>query len=319
MRSSISNSRHPAITYTKILLAICAALTISLEGLSNYLLKRHSETYARVSQQYADALRIRPAKPGEPMSVLMVGNSLLLYGVDVDRLQKLTSSQLSIHPIFLEATGYYDWFYALRRLFRNGSRPQVVILGVGVNAFLSNAVRQDYAPLMFFDLQDAYDVASELKFDRTATSNLLLDHSSVFWDTRAVFRMQVLRHVVPHCRQLFLLLKPQPPVPPAPDFAAIANPRLQRLRRLCAGYGAKLIILVPPTPASEDAVRHMTVASQREGVESLVPVDPGVLSAHYYQPDEIHLTPEGAEIFTMALATYLPRHLLAHEPVTSPE
>ena len=319
MPSSISNSRHPAFTYAKILFAICASLTISFELLSDDLLKHHSETYARVSQQYADALRLRHAKPREPTSVLMVGNSLLLYGVDVDRLQKLTSSQLSIHPIFLEATGYYDWLYALRRLFRDGSRPQVVVLGVGVNAFLSNAVRQDYAPLMVFDLQDAYDVASELKFDRTATSNLLLDHSSAFWDTRSVFRMQVLRHIVPHCQQLFLLLKPQPPVPPAPEFHAIANPRLQRLRRLCAAYGAKLIILVPPTPSSEDAVRRMTLASQREGVESLVPVDPAVLSTYYYQPDEIHLTPEGAEIFTVALATYLPRQLLTHEPVASPD
>src|SRR5207302_7851215 len=139
------------------------------------------------------------------------------------------------------------------------------------------------------------------------------------WDTRSIFRMQVLRHIVPHCQQLFLLLKPQPPVPPAPEFHAIANPRLQRLRRLCAAYGAKLIILVPPTPSSEDAVRRMTLASQREGVESLVPVDPAVLSTYYYQPDEIHLTPEGAEIFTVALATYLPRQLLTHEPVASPD
>ena len=51
MRSSISNSRHPAITYAKIVFAICAVLTICFEGLSHYLLKHHSETYARVSQQ----------------------------------------------------------------------------------------------------------------------------------------------------------------------------------------------------------------------------------------------------------------------------
>lgn len=319
MPSSTSNSRHPAFIYAKILFAICASLTVSFELLSDYLLKHHSETYARVSQCYADALRVRHAKPGEPMSVLMVGNSLLLYGVDVDRLQKLTSSQLSIRPIFLEATGYYDWFYALQRLFRDGSRPQVVVLGVGVNAFLANGVRQDYAPLMFFDLKDAYDVASELKFDRNATSNLLLEHLSMFWDTRSVFRMQVLRHTVPYCRQLFLLLKPQPAVPPPPEFDAIANPRLQRLHRLCAAYGAKLIILVPPAPSSGDAVRQMILASQREGVESLVPVDPAALSTDYYQADEIHLNSDGAEIFTVALATYLPRQLLGHEPVASPD
>src|SRR5437764_12180849 len=155
MPSSISNSRHPAFTHAKVFFVICLALIVSFEFLRRYLLIPHSETYARVCRQYADALQVRPARPGEPKSVLMVGNSLLLEGIDVDRLQKLTSSQLSIHPIFLEATGYYDWLYALRRLFREGSRPDVVVLGVGVNSFLSNGVRQDYAPLMFFDLKDA--------------------------------------------------------------------------------------------------------------------------------------------------------------------
>src|SRR5690349_11552595 len=259
MPSSISNSRHPAIVYARVLFGICVALILSFEFFSNYLLKHHSETYARVSRQYAGALQVRPARPGEPKSVLMVGNSLLLEGIDIDRLQKLTSSQLRIHPVFLEATGYYDWLYALRRLFREGSRPDVVVLGVGVNSFLSNGVRQDYAPLMFFDLKDAANVAHDLKLDNTETSNLLLAHSSVFWDTRSVIRMQILRHTVPHCRQLFLLLKPQAAIPPPPEFAAIANPRLQRLRELCAGHGAKLSILVPPTPSSEDAVHQMTL------------------------------------------------------------
>jgi hypothetical protein len=309
MPSSIFNSKHPAIAYAKILFGICLVIVVSLELLSDYLLKHHSQTYQRVSRQYADALQVRPAKPGQPMSVLMVGNSLLLNGIDVDRLQRLTSSQLTIHPIFLEGTGYYDWVYALRRLFREGARPQVVVLGVGVNSFLLDGVRQDYAPLMFFDLQDAANVAHDLKLDNTAASNLLLAHSSVFWDTRGVIRMQILRHTLPHCRQLFLLLKPQPPIPPPTEFDAIANPRLQRLHQLCATYGAKLIILVPPTPSSEDAVRQMTLASRRAGVETLVPVDPAVLSAHYYQPDEIHLNSEGAAIFTSALATYLPRQL----------
>ena len=54
-------------------------------------------------------------------------------------------------------------------------------------------------------------------------------------------------------------------------------------------------------------------------MQTLVPVDPAALPTYYYLPDEIHLTPEGAEIFTVALASYLPRQLLAHEPVTSPD
>ncbi len=235
----------------------------------------------------------------------------------MERLKKLPSSQMHIYPIFLEATGYYDWFYALQRLFREGAKPQVVVLGVGVNSFLANSVRQDYVPLMLFDMRDSLAVASDLKMDRTATSNLLLAHSSVFWDTRTVLRTQILRYAVPHYTELVLLLKPQPAILPPRQFQTTANSRLGRLRELCEAHGAKLIILVPPTPSSEDAVRQMTLASRTAGVDTLVPIDPTALSAKYYQSDELHLNSEGAQLFTSALATFLPK-TLDHEPLASP-
>jgi lysophospholipase L1-like esterase len=248
----------------------------------------------------------------------MLGNSLLLYGVDVGRLKSLTAGRVHICPIFLEATAYYDWLYALQRLFREGSRPQVVVLGVGVNGFLAHTVRQDYAPLMLFDLRDSLGVASDLHMDRTATSNLLLAHSSVFWDTRSVLRAQILRHTVPHYQELVLLLKLQPAIPPAPEFQTIANSRLEQLRSLCEAHGAKLILLVPPTPSSEDAVRQMAIASEKAGVDTLVPIDPTTLSAKYYFSDELHLNSEGAALFTTALAEFLPQ-TVARESMASPD
>jgi hypothetical protein len=318
MLSSTFSSKHPALFYGKLLVGICALLMLVFELLSDFLLKHHSETYARVSQQYAEAVKMRPAKPGEPASVLLVGNSLLLYGVDVDRLRKLTFGRVQICPIFLEATGYYDWFYALQRLFREGSRPQVVVLGVDVNSFLANAVRQDYTPLMLFDLQDSFSIASDLNMDRTATSNLVLAHSSVFWDTRSLLRTQVLRHTVPHYQELVSLLRPRSATPLGPQFQAIANSRLEQLRALCETHGAKLILLVPPTPSSEDAVRQMTIASQKADVDALVPIDPTALPAKYYLSDELHLNSEGAALFTTALAEFLPQ-VTVRESMTSPD
>lgn len=318
MPSSTSSSNHPAISYAKLLIAICALLIVTLELLSDYLLKHDSETYARVSRQYAEAIKIRPARLGEPTSVLMVGNSLLLDGVDVDRLKKLTSGQMHIYPVFLEATGYFDWFYALQRMFREGARPQVVVLGLGANDFLAYTVRQDYAPMMFFDMRDSLGVASDLRMDRTATSNLLLAHSSVFWDTRSVLRTQILRHIVPHYRELVLLLKPQPAIAPPLQFQTIGNSRLEQLRELCEAHGAKLIILLPPTPSSGDAVRQMTIASQKAGVDALVPIDPTTLPAKYYQSDELHLNSEGAALFTTALADFLGQTIV-RESMASPD
>jgi hypothetical protein len=306
MRSSTFDSKHPALFYSKLLMGFCALVIVTLELTSNFLLEHHSETYARVSRQYAAALTARPAKTGKPTSVLMVGNSLLLYGVDVNRLRALTSDQLHIYPVFLEATGYYDWLYGLRRLFRDGARPQVVVLGVGINEFFSDSVRPDYAPMMLFDGPDTLSIASDLKLNRTDTADLLLAHFSVFWDVRNVIRLQILSHMVPHCKEFLQTLKSEPPIPPTPEFGVMARSRLERLRELCEAHGAKLILLVPPAPSSEGAVRRLVAASNEADVATLVPIDPRTLPTKYYLADDIHLNPEGAELFTSALATSLP-------------
>jgi hypothetical protein len=317
MRSSISDSKSTALAYAKAVAGICAILMTALEISSAYLLKHHSPTYARISRQFDEAVKVRPAGSGEPSSVLMVGNSLLLHGVELDRLQALTSARMRIYPIFLEATGYYDWLYGLRRLFREGARPQVVVVGVGVSYFLENGVRQDYAPMLFFDARDTLAVASDLHLDRTATSNLLLAHSSTFWDTRSAIRTQVLNHFVPHLEDLFLLVNSRPAIPEGRAFEEIAIPRLQRMHELCEAHGAKLILLVPPTLSSESAVSQMAYAAHTVGVDISVPIDPAALSAKFYQRDGMHLNQAGAMLFTSALAKDLPERVVTHDTVAS--
>ncbi len=317
MRSFISGFKSRALTHAVALAGICAIFIVALEIFSAYLLRHHSVTYARISRQYDEAAKLRPSGPGEPPSVLMVGNSLLLHGVELDRLRALTSTRMRIYPILLEATGYYDWLYALRRLFRQGARPQVVVVGVGVNYFLENGVRQDYAPMLFFDAGDTLDVASDLRLDRTATSNLLLAHSSNFWDTRSVIRTQILNRVVPHLEDLFLLVNPRPAVPQGREFEEISIPRLRRLRELCEAHGAKFILLVPPTLSSESAVSEMAYAAHTAGVDVSVPIDPAALSAKFYQRDGMHLNPDGALLFTSALAKDLPERVVTHDTLAA--
>jgi len=317
MRSSNSGSHSAALVCAKMLCVICATLIILLELLSTYLLKQYSGTYLRVLKQYGEAVASRHADPGEPASVLIVGNSLLLAGVDVDRLQHLTSSSLRIYPIFLEATTYYDWLYGLRRLFRQGARPQVVVVGLPVSSFLANGVRQEYAPLMLFDAREVLDASSDLGLDRTAESNLLLEHWSRFWDTRSILRAQILCHLIPRSQDLFMLAKGKPAIPQGIEFDRMAISRLHRLRELCEEHGAKLILLIPPTPSSETAVRRMATASRKAGVETLVPVDSSLLATWYYQSDETHLNSKGAALFTSALATSLRRKIVTAESVTS--
>ncbi len=171
--------------------------------------------------------------------------------------------------------------------------------------------------MLFFDARDPLAVASDLHLDRTATSNLLLAHSSTFWDTRSAIRTQILRRVVPHIEELFLLVNPRPAAPEGRQFEEIAIPRLRRLRELCEAHGAKLILLVPPTLSSETAVNQMAYAAHTAGVEISVPIDPTALSAKFYQRDGMHLNPEGAVLFTSALAKDLPGRVVTNDTLAS--
>jgi hypothetical protein len=317
MPLSTSASKSPALGYAKIVALICAILVTALELSSIYLLRHSSITYARISQQYADAIHMQPCESRERPCVLMVGNSLLLHGVELDRLRQMTSARMRIYPIFLEATGYYDWFYGLRRLFREGAKPQVVVVGVGVNYFLSNGIRQDYAPMLFFDARDTLSLASDLHLDHTATSNLVLAHASTFWDTRSAMRMQILNHIVPHLEDLFVFLSPRPGIPESHDLEDVAIPRLHRMRQLCEAHGAKLVLLLPPTLSSEGAVTAMSGAARAVGVDVSVPIDPAALSASFYQRDGLHLNHDGAVLFTSALAKDLPERVVSHETAAS--
>jgi hypothetical protein len=317
MPSSTSASKSTALVYAKLLAMTCAAVIVTLELCSIYLLRHDSGTYDRISKQYSDAIQMQSCGTGGRPCVLMVGNSLLLHGIALDRLREMTDTQMRIYPIFLEATGYYDWLYGLRRLFREGAKPQVVVVGVGVNYFLSSGIRQDYAPMLFFDGRDMLALASDLQLDRTATSNLVLSHASTFWDTRTAMRMQILNHIIPNLEDLFLFLSPRPGIPERHDLEEKTIQRLQRMRELCDAHGAKLILLLPPTLSSEGAVAEMTRAARTVGVDVSVPIDPAALSAKFYQRDGLHLTRDGAVLFTAALAKDLPEKIGNRETVAS--
>jgi len=310
MPSSISDSKSPALAYAKALVGICAILIVAFELSSIYLLKHKSLTYQRISREYDDALKVRPSRPGDPPSVLLVGNSLLLHGIEMERFRSLTSTRMRLYPLLLEATGYHDWLYGLRRLFHDGARPQVVVVGIGVNYFLKDGVRPDYVPMLMVDTRDTLTLASDMHLDRTATADLLLSHASTFWDTRSAVRTQILSHVVPHLEELFAFLTPKPGVPDGSEFEATAVSRLAKLRELCEANGAKLIFLVPPTLASEKAVVEIEQAAHTAGVDISVPIDPAGLSAKFYRPDGMHLNNDGAVLFTSALAKDLPEKIV---------
>jgi len=180
------------------------------------------------------------------------------------------------------------------------------LVEVAVSCLLENAVRPDYSPMLLFDTQDVVHVSSDLGLDRTATLNLLLAHWSVFWDMRRITRVQIISRALPRAGELFTLFKKLPSNPIGPEVEGIVTSRLRTLCQLGETHGTKVMLLIPPTSTSAEAIHYAMVSARAAGLDALLPVNPLALPAAFFA-DPIHLNSKGAAFFTDALESTLPR------------
>lgn len=66
--------------------------------------------HQRITEEASQALRLRPAAPGQPKTVLFVGNSLLLHSVDLPRLVASGGSRYRVSRYVVESTRWFDWY-----------------------------------------------------------------------------------------------------------------------------------------------------------------------------------------------------------------
>jgi hypothetical protein len=275
---------------------------VVLEVATRFVVARANLTAIRVEHQYAGVLRLRaPDADGRP-TVLLVGNSLLLAAVNTAALQRSVESQLVVYPLFLEATSYFDWYYGLRRLFREGIRPVVVAVGLGAGQYRETGVRPDYFPWLLMDWRDVVQVGADVGLDRTAISSLALASVSRFWGTRGAIRGVVLRHTFSDVHGLISDLgRRSPPDLHLAGSAEIIRERVSRLQDLCAAHGARLLLVVPPAPIAQDSVEVLKRSATAVGVSTLVPLPSATVPRDWYD-DHLHLNARGAAAFTTALA-----------------
>src|SRR6185295_4653700 len=71
---------------------------------------RISKLHHRIMTEQQAALAIRPAPSGSPPTLLVVGNSLLLEGLDFPRFTKEVSPRFQASRFVVEGTAYNDWY-----------------------------------------------------------------------------------------------------------------------------------------------------------------------------------------------------------------
>jgi hypothetical protein len=288
------------------LLIVILSLASAFELGVRMVVERKSKVQREVNSDYAEAVAIRRGPPPAPKQLLVVGNSLVGHGIDLDELKKDLPANWRAHEFWIYATGYDDWLFGLRRLFAAGSRPDVVAVVFAAMHWNQTGIRGDYSAQYLFNAGDIPRVSSEVGLDKTRTTGLLLARFSKAYAIRADIRKVVLDRILPDLPQMYNLFKPGPPRQFSdPELLNVVTRRIAAYKAITDRYGARLILIVPPIPPAFDPHDNaMREAAARNGVRILIPQDGKDLPASEFA-DDIHLTPDGATKFTAVLSNAL--------------
>ncbi|HEX4425960.1 MAG TPA: hypothetical protein VH079_11200 [Terriglobales bacterium] len=307
MHSSISNSdtaaRHARPDrFTVLLLGTVLVLLGLIEAVSVLRFDRTSRVQQREVAQRKILLEVKDPAIGEDPHLAVLGNSLMLNGVDLPLLAEKLGSKVTPVPYFVLATNYYDWYFGLKRMFAEGMRPRYVLLGLSPNQLAASDIRGDYSARYLFQQSDLIDVIRQTHMDATTASGFLLSHYSEFYSTRDITRGFIMNRVFPSVGELLhnQAGSVRDPEIAEPVLYPLAAKRLAELDRLCRENGAHFMLVVPPT--YQKGAETIAQAGKSEQITVLVPVATNVFDSTYYQSDGFHLNDVGARVFTSRLA-----------------
>lgn len=291
--------------FTIALLGTAVALLLGVEALTVFRFDSTSKVQRREVAQRQMLLTVKDTNSSGPSHIAVLGNSLLLEGLDVPRLTEQTEAQAIPVPYFVLATDYYDWYFGLKRLFAEGMRPRYILLGLSPNQLASPHTRGEYSANYLFRGQDLVEIAKKTHMDTTTASSFMLAHVSKFYSTRQITRTYILGRTLPDVAVMLhdILTAGHDPAIPEATLKTLATDRLMSLDALCRANGSQFILVVPPTYQS--GAETIAQAGKDLGIPVLVPVPNDEFDDSFFQSDGFHLNDKGAAVFTNRLAVDL--------------
>ena len=313
MPLSISNSELPSGSRlaakadprlrqaTIVLIACVVAIFLVAELMSRYAFPRISQIEGRIASDEQQVKSIRAPAPGSPPVVLLVGNSLLLRGLEYPRIRNEMLPDALVLRFVIENTEYLDWYYGLRHMLANGVRPSMVVLCLNLGQTVSSETLGDYSARHLFGMSDLLPVARDAELNATQTSGLVLAHWSAFYASRATIRNFILnRSDPPYATALHALAGGVTrPLPADNELVRQARARLSAIQQLCRQYGVELVLLIPPALGRHSDL--LASAADLQHVPFDYPLPMGSLGPEFFRADRSHLNEKGAVIFTDAI------------------
>lgn len=288
-----------------ILLAAMFLYACALEVTTRLAFPRINHIWRTLQSDHLTAISLHPSAPQNSATMLMVGNSYLEVGVNRDNLQREIAPAYSIAYLPMSGTSYLDWYFGLRKLFAEGSRPSVVGVCLSTRDLLSDATYGESFAHALMLRSDILRVKKESHLDNTMASDYFFDSLSSWMGHRAEIHNWLLRKAAPGVTELASHLKPtNPPLPSSDVILAKALPRLRKLNELSQQYGARFFLLIPPTMDVHDASKEIQQAAAKEGILVLLPFQHAELPETAFV-DGAHLNPQGAQLFTEKLGPTL--------------
>ena len=240
------------LPWLAVLLFVIAGVMAVLEIGTRIGFRLVSRIESRTMAEAINAHRVRPMTDGKP-SVLLLGNSLMLEDVDYPELQQDLAGRAAVSRFVIEQTYYYDWYFGIRRLFSEGVRPRMIVLGIQPAAFVANQIRGDYSAFYLISMSDLPSAAGAAGYDLTKTSNLVFARFSLFYAGRNNLRNFILNKVEPgYGALLHDLVTMSGRLPADPEMERISAQRLTALKTICAHYGTRFLYVIPPAFGNGD-------------------------------------------------------------------
>lgn len=300
-RSRTSARTSSATKGLVTLLAGLALLFLCLEISAPIVLNHlsHMEHTVEIERKAAETLRPFTAD-GRP-TVLFVGNSLLQEGVQMDALHAQLAPQYEVRRFAIVQTHYLDWYFGIRRLLQEGSRPSVIVLALNTDQLASRYTLGEIFAHRQMSTRDFPEVIRDSNLDRTTASTYFFAHWSRWQADKGFIRQCVMILMVPKFRDLAGHIADHGYyVRDLKELTQTAEERLPQLAAVGRQYGVRIILMIPPSLHQDHSAEIQRIGAQA-GIPVWILSPPGDFPPSYFR-DGFHLNTQGSGVFTARLA-----------------
>jgi hypothetical protein len=323
MPLSTSNSKQLTVLERKAFQCACVVflLLLILAGFCIELgtrkcIYRMSKDLGRINGEAAAVGQLRKSTLSK-REILLVGNSLLLWGVDVSALNRDLEPQSVASRFAIQQTTYYDWYFGLRHILAEGAQPDMIVLCLEPRHIIQNGLKQEFFAHYLMQKKDVWRIKQLLGLGLTDLSDLLLANISAFFALRKEIRKNLLVKFLPDFPTLTdkFIRTTHPPIN-LDELKVKGKARLESMRKTADSFDVKFAVLMMP-PVSIAQASTLRDISDESGVPILVPMDDKHLGNEDFQSDQYHLNGQGREKFTNEFGRLLTT-LLGHESILNP-